>query len=278
MEANDLSLTEFLAPYREKITETWAEVLASDEVQIGRWVATGDLLNDAKAAGLKAGKKWMTDVFPLLCPGSKPFGLGKAEKLMDIAGTPELRDSSNWKNLPAHISTLYALSKVDERVGQGSLARWTAGELLGGGKKAPMHPDLEKAQVDAIVEHVIRDQEPLSAGWNELLARDLGVAPDEAKKIRAGAKPRSSAKPPSAKLSPDEWDTTAPWKGYEREVEKFIHVLEYAVMHWVPRCPDNPDQLSVPEKKLAKIADGERDVTLRDWYRAAWRARAEAAP
>jgi hypothetical protein len=87
MGTNELSLTDLLAPYREKITETWAEVLASDEVQIGRWVATGDLLNEAKAAGHNAGKKWMTEVFPLLCPGNKPFGLGKADKLKDIAGT-----------------------------------------------------------------------------------------------------------------------------------------------------------------------------------------------
>ena len=51
--------------YREKITETWTEMLACDEVPIGRWVAVGDLLNDAKAAGRNAGKKWITEAFPL---------------------------------------------------------------------------------------------------------------------------------------------------------------------------------------------------------------------
>jgi len=218
METNDLSLNDLLDTYREKITKTWTEVLATHERLIEQWVATGDLLNEAKAAGRKADEKWMTEVFPLLCPGDKPFGIGKATKLTDIADTPELgkKNSSNWKNLPAHISTLYALSKVDAQVGkQGTLASWIAGELVVGGKEVPtMHPDLEKAQVDAIVALVIRDQEPLSAGWKELGARDvvkaLGVTHDEAKKMLFPSPSPAPAAKPEPEVETEVADSSAP--------------------------------------------------------------------
>jgi hypothetical protein len=134
METNNLCLTDLVAAFAPKINEAWGEVVASGELHVGKLIAVGKLLKDAKDAGEKAGKKWMTEVAPALT-AQLQFGIGKAEKLMGMADEPLLADdSSNWKILPPHLSALDELRKLDNRVGKGTLARLLAGEVILDGK------------------------------------------------------------------------------------------------------------------------------------------------
>jgi hypothetical protein len=59
-----------------------------------------------------------------------------------FAPRPHLRNSSNWKICPPHISTLYALATIDKRVGPGPLAKRMT---------RVVHDEMSVADVDALV-------------------------------------------------------------------------------------------------------------------------------
>jgi hypothetical protein len=137
--------------YREKIAEAWREVVASGGRHVGALVALGKLLNEAKETRPtdEDGKQvaWLPYFGTLTETLKMEFGLGKAEKLMGIAAEPLIADSSNWENLPPHLSTLDELRKIDSRAGEGTLARAFAAKLI--------HPDMTKDDVDQIVEALV---------------------------------------------------------------------------------------------------------------------------
>jgi len=202
---------DFNAQYSEKVAEAWGEVLASGERRVGALVTTGALLNAWKAAVKARDKSWMDEVADLL-----PFGLDKAERLMAIAATPLLADSANWRILPPHLSTLYALAKLDHRVGEGTLA--CAMQL--------MHHDITVRDIDDIVEALT----PAAVKRLSPAEQAAGAA----RPVLEAAEPLSPAEHAEA-LLPTSW-------GLEVEQRKFKILLsrvDEAATAWLTRCPES---------------------------------------
>jgi len=176
-------------------------VLLSDAQQIGRWVAVGKLFNEAKAKGHAADKNWTTEVFPALCPDDKPFGIGKAEKLMGIADEPSsatILPIGRFSRPTSARSTLSGTST--STLGQ---ARWHAGSLgslVVDDEKVTMHPDLEVKKIDEIGAKLAPPADVDPAAARAAVAKQLGVKPNDpmVDKVLAEtgvAKPAPPAKP-----------------------------------------------------------------------------------
>jgi hypothetical protein len=166
--ATDPSLlgSDLAETYAAKIAEAWGAVLAGHARQVENHIAVAKLLVDAKAT-LDHGE-WTPFIEEKL-----PFGIRKAEMYLEI-GKVFGTNAHDLTVLPAHFTLLHALAKLDERVGEGTLAR--AAKLI--------HPDMTMRDVDDIVD-TLAPPPPLSPAEQAAAAAPVMVPKAPPKKPKA---------------------------------------------------------------------------------------------
>jgi DUF3102 family protein len=98
------------------ITEAWQK-------SVGSIVETGDLLVQAKE-DLEHGE-WL----PMI-ESDLPFGRQAAHRLMVVARHPVLSNVAHGPHLPASWRTLYELTKIDKKLGNGAQRRSTTQKIV----------------------------------------------------------------------------------------------------------------------------------------------------
>jgi hypothetical protein len=157
-------------PVRQGPPDWAAEIRAAWQKTLDSILETGRKLNQAN-------EEMPYGLWLAMVKSELPFGPDTAQRLMAIANNPVLVNTGHARFLPPHYETLYALTRLDKKLGAGTLeAKIQSGEIT---------PATQRKEVQAMLRPAGQEKKTPKPSREAKLAKELEATQEHVVELEA---------------------------------------------------------------------------------------------